>query len=54
MTANAFYDDEERIKEAGMSGCVTKPLDAKKLVKTIVFAIENDGGGYLVAKDENA
>ncbi len=54
MTANAFYDDEERMKGAGMSGCVTKPLDAKKLVKTIVFAIENDGGGYLVAKDENA
>ena len=54
MTANAFYDDEERMKGAGMSGCVTKPLDAKKLVKTVVFAIENDGGGYLVAKDENA
>lgn len=47
MTANAFYDDEERMKNAGMSGCVTKPLDAKKLVKTIVFAIENDGGGVL-------
>lgn len=45
MTANAFYDDEERIKEAGMSGCVTKPLDAKKLVKTIVSFVKNDEGG---------
>lgn len=52
MTANAFYDDEERMKEAGMSGCVTKPLDAKKLVKTIVSLVKNDGGGYLVEEYE--
>lgn len=45
MTANAFYDDEERIKEAGMSGCVTKPLDAKKLVKTIIYFIKKEEGG---------
>ena len=45
MTANAFYDDEERMKEAGMSGCVTKPLDAKKLVKTILSLVKNDEGG---------
>lgn len=45
MTANAFYDDEERIKEAGMSGFVTKPLDAKKLVKTIIYLIKKDEGG---------
>ena len=52
MTANAFYDDEERMKAAGMNGCVTKPLDAAKLIRRILLAIENDGGGYLVENDK--
>lgn len=55
MTANAFYDDVERVREAGMNGHVSKPLDAKKLIKTILILLDNpgEGGGYLVAKDED-
>lgn len=45
MTANAFYDDEERMKNAGMNACVTKPLDVNKLIRTIKLAAENDVGG---------
>ena len=35
MTANAFADDVERSKSAGMNEHLTKPLDAAVLVKTI-------------------
>ena len=53
MTANAFYDDEEIMSAAGMNGCVTKPLEAAKLIRTILFAIENDGGGCLLENDKH-
>lgn len=49
MTANAFYDDVDKVLESGMNGYVSKPLDARKLVKTILIILDNlgRGGGYL-------
>ena len=35
MTANAFADDAERSRQAGMNEHLTKPLDAQVLLKTI-------------------
>lgn len=35
MTANAFEDDVEIVKAAGMNGHIAKPVDAQKLVDTI-------------------
>ena len=35
MTANAFADDAERSRQAGMNEHPTKPLDAQVLLKTI-------------------
>ena len=35
MTANAFIDDEERSKAAGMNEHFTKPLDMRKICSTI-------------------
>ena len=35
MTANAFADDVERSRQAGMNEHLTKPLDAQVLLKTI-------------------
>lgn len=35
MTANAFKEDEEAAKEAGMQGHIAKPIDIKALQKTL-------------------
>lgn len=35
MTANAFDEDRKKSIEAGMNAHMAKPLDGKKLVKTI-------------------
>ena len=35
MTANAFKEDEERAKEAGMQAHITKPLNTEKMFETI-------------------
>ncbi len=35
MTANAFAEDIEAVKEAGMNAHLAKPLDTKKVLKTI-------------------
>lgn len=35
MTANAFSDDVERVKEAGMNGHIAKPVDTLVLYKTL-------------------
>ena len=35
LTANAFTEDIEKIVEAGMNGCVTKPVNFNVLLKTI-------------------
>ncbi len=35
VTANAFSDDQERSADAGMTAHVSKPLDAKQLIKVI-------------------
>ena len=35
MTANAFKEDEEAAKEAGMQGHVAKPIDINALKKTL-------------------
>lgn len=35
MTANAFAEDMEKSKAAGMNGHITKPLDIQMLYETI-------------------
>ena len=35
MTANAFKEDEEKAKEAGMQAHIAKPVDVKKLPATL-------------------
>ena len=35
MTANAFSEDIENAKEAGMNAHVAKPIDVDKLMKTL-------------------
>lgn len=35
MTANAFKEDEEKSKEAGMQAHIAKPIDVNKLLKTL-------------------
>ena len=41
MTANAFADDVENAREAGMDAHVAKPIDGKKLVNCILRLIKN-------------
>ena len=36
MTANGFADDVERVLAAGMNAHISKPVDADKLVETIL------------------
>ena len=47
MTANAFADDVENAREAGMDAHVAKPIDGEKLVDCILRLIKNKyrGGG---------
>jgi CheY-like chemotaxis protein len=35
MTANAYREDVERAKEAGMNGHLAKPIDIKTVIKTL-------------------
>ena len=35
MTANAFKEDEEAAREAGMQGHIAKPIDINALQKTL-------------------
>ena len=41
MTANAFTEDRIRAKEAGMDEHISKPVDAKLLVKVIYELAEH-------------
>ncbi len=41
MTANAFADDVENAREAGMDAHVAKPIDGKKLVDCVLRLIKN-------------
>ena len=36
MTADAFDEDMKRTMQAGMNAHLTKPIDIKKLIKTLV------------------
>ncbi len=36
LTANAFFDDANRCREAGMNAHLAKPIDIDRLVQTIV------------------
>lgn len=36
MTANAYLEDRENSKEAGMNGHLTKPIDLKKMYETLL------------------
>lgn len=35
MTANAFADDRQKVKKAGMNGHIEKPLDIDKMIKVL-------------------
>lgn len=35
MTANAFYEDIQHTRQAGMNAHLSKPLDMKKVISTI-------------------
>ena len=35
MSANAFTDDVEKVKEAGMNDYISKPVEVDKLIKAI-------------------
>ncbi len=43
MTANGFADDVERVLAAGMNAHVSKPVDANKLVDTILRLVGKNG-----------
>ena len=47
MTANAFADDVEEAREAGMDAHIAKPIDSEKLIACIVRLINKryHGGG---------
>lgn len=45
MTANAFLEDKERSKEAGINEHLSKPLDEKKIIKTIKKYILRENAG---------
>ena len=45
MTANAFTEDRLRSKEAGMDEHISKPVDAKLLVKVIYELAEHSFRG---------
>ena len=40
MTADAFADDVQKCREAGMDGHVAKPIDAEKLYDALLTAIQ--------------
>ncbi len=40
MTANAFLDDIEKSREAGMNEHLTKPLDPQNVIETIARYIK--------------
>ena len=41
MTANAFREDAEKCMEAGMNAHLAKPLDDKKIRRTICEQLRN-------------
>lgn len=48
MTANAFEEDKKEAMDAGMTGYITKPMDAK----TVLQVISTQYSGYDVSKEE--
>ena len=42
MTANAFSEDVEKSREAGMNGHISKPIDLAEVYRTLSAAL---GGG---------
>lgn len=43
MTANAFYEDIQHTRQAGMNAHLSKPLDMKKVISTIArFCLRNN------------
>ena len=45
MTANAFKENEDEAKEAGMDAYITKPLDVQKMMRTIANVLADDSKG---------
>ena len=50
MTANAFTEDRIRAKEAGMDEHISKPVDAKLLVKVIYELAEHSFRGFVMKR----
>ena len=42
MTANAFVDDMEKTREAGMNAHLSKPLDSEKLLTVLAKLIQKE------------
>ena len=40
MTANAFREDEEAAREAGMQGHIAKPIDVEAMRRTIMEVLD--------------
>ncbi len=43
MTANAFAEDVENAKAAGMNGHIAKPLDIQKMMETLTEVLRESG-----------
>ena len=44
MTANAFSEDVQAAKAAGMNGHIAKPLDVSKMIRTLAEILSGSGG----------
>ena len=44
MTADAYVEDVERCRRAGMNGHIAKPIDAGLMYRTLAAAITPQGG----------
>ena len=47
MTANAFSEDEQRSREAGMNLFLTKPIDSAKMLQAVAKCMKMGGKNTL-------
>ena len=43
MTANAFVEDKEKTKEAGMNAHLTKPVNREEIIRVLAAYWKNKG-----------